>query len=75
MTIAKVKIKGFEHIKFRRTLHGDKLRDWDRIKISWDSLNLQDGCEDKIWWNLTKDGVFSVKSFYRALKMQQVCFP
>jgi hypothetical protein len=62
ITLAKLKEKGWEIIKFRRTLHGDKLRDW--IKQRWMLLNLQEGIKDKMWWNLEKHGCFTVKSFY-----------
>lgn len=31
--------------------------------------------KDKLIWKLTKDGCFTVKSFYRALKMQDLAYP
>lgn len=34
-----------------------------------------EGCPDKIWWNLTKNGIFTVKSLYSALKTQHYAFP
>ncbi len=49
---------------------GDRLADWNRIKISCDELVLSDQ-RDVIVWNLTKNGLFSVKSFYKALKLQE----
>uniref|UniRef100_A0A0E0RIF4 Uncharacterized protein n=1 Tax=Oryza rufipogon TaxID=4529 RepID=A0A0E0RIF4_ORYRU len=36
---------------------------------------LNENDRDKIWWNLTKEGRFTVKSFYSAMKMEQVNFP
>ena len=74
ITLAKLKEKGWETIKFR-TLHGDKLRDWNGIKQTWRLLNLQEGIKDRMWWNLEKNGYFTVKSFYKALKREQVAFP
>lgn len=38
-------------------------------------LQLNENDRDKIWWNLTKEGRFTVKSFYSAMKMEQVNFP
>lgn len=35
ITLAKLKEKGWDTIKFRRSLHGDKLRDWIWIKQKW----------------------------------------
>nr|AAM08546.1 Putative retroelement [Oryza sativa Japonica Group]AAP53436.1 retrotransposon protein, putative, unclassified [Oryza sativa Japonica Group] len=69
--VSKVMLGGWDAIKFRRTLHGDRLMEWNKIKQSCVGLTLQEGVRDKIWWKLTKDGSFTVKSFYLALKMQQ----
>jgi hypothetical protein len=38
-------------------------------------LDLKENCKDKLWWTLSKDGKFTVKSFYNALKMKQVNYP
>lgn len=73
ITVAKLKQKGINCIKFRRDLSGGRLRDWHKIYTSWGDLQLKDNCNDKLRWNLTKDG--TVKSFYKALKLQQVHFP
>lgn len=75
VTIADVHHRGIDSIRFRRTLHGNKIRDWDKIKQSWDTVVIHEHCRDKVWWNLCKDGKFSVKSFYKALKVNNAVFP
>lgn len=73
ITVAKLKQKGINCIKFTRDLSGGRLRDWHKICTSWGDVQLKDNCNNKLRWNLTKDG--TVKSFYKALKLQQVHFP
>lgn len=75
ITLAKIKEKGWEVIKFRRSLYGDKLHDWNKIKSKFGELDFQEGAKDKHSWTLTKHGTFSVKSFYRALCVQQASSP
>lgn len=75
ITLAKVKNLGWDCIKFRRTLYGDRLKTWEDIKKSCEALKLDDRNEDTIRWTLTKHGNFTVKSFYRALSLQNVDFP
>ncbi len=70
VTLAKVKEIGWASMTFRRNLMGDRLVDWNRIKTSCDELVLSDQ-KDVTVWNLTKNGMFSVKSFYKALKFQE----
>lgn len=70
ITLAKVKEIGWSEMTFRRNLVGDRLADWNRIKASCNQLTLNDK-KDVVVWNLTKNGLFSVKSFYRALKLQE----
>uniref|UniRef100_A0A0E0QGG1 Reverse transcriptase zinc-binding domain-containing protein n=1 Tax=Oryza rufipogon TaxID=4529 RepID=A0A0E0QGG1_ORYRU len=48
--------KGIDCMKFRRDLHGDKLRDWRKVVNNWEGLNLVEYCKDKLWWTLSKDG-------------------
>nr|ABB46655.1 Protein kinase domain containing protein [Oryza sativa Japonica Group] len=66
--------KGIGSKKCRRDLYGAKLRDWRKITHGWEELNLKENYKDKLWWNLSKDGKFTVKSFYNALKMKQELF-
>jgi hypothetical protein len=75
ITVANVKQGGIDSIKFRRDVLGNKLRNWLKIKQFWGDLVLEDGTKDTLRWSLTKDGKFTVNSFYKALKMQQVIFP
>nr|ABA96413.2 hypothetical protein LOC_Os12g04570 [Oryza sativa Japonica Group] len=71
ITVANVKQGGIDSIKFRRDVLGNKLRNWLKIKQFWGDLVLEDGTKDTLRWSLTKDGKFTVNSFYKALKMQQ----
>lgn len=73
--MAEIKNKGWEVIKFRRSLYGSKLRDWNKIKLYVEGIQVEEGVNDKLVWNLTKTGVFSVKSFYNALCVQQIDIP
>lgn len=75
ITLAKVKNLGWDCIKFKRTLYGDRLKTWGDIKKSCEALKSDDRNEDTIRWTLTKHGNFTVKSFHRALSLQNVDFP
>lgn len=46
-------------------MSGNKLLDWNNIKKYYDNI------KDEIIWGLTKNGLFSIKSFYTAMKMQE----
>lgn len=74
VTIAKVKQKGLEEVRFRRCLYGEKKVKWRTICNEIDRLSLTKE-NDKLSWRLTKNSVFTVKSFYRALKMHNMQFP
>lgn len=56
-------------IKFRRTLYDRKLEEWNKLQNIWQSIALSD-VEDKTVWKLTKDGVFTIESFYTAFILQ-----
>ena len=53
-------------ISFRRTLLGPKLRDWSNLVAQIAPFNLVDG-SDSFSWNLTKSGLFMVRSMYLHL--------
>lgn len=63
ITLSKVKHQGWDGIKFRRTLHGDKLRDWNNIKQTSDEIQLDGNTDDTLWWTLTMNGILIVKFF------------
>lgn len=75
ISVHEVLLGGWDKIKFRRVLHGDKLADWNFIKQHCEGFQLQVDKKDRLWWNLTKNGLFTVKSLYRALKLQQTACP
>lgn len=75
ITLDKVKNTGWGCFKFRKLLHGNKLKAWNSIKQVCDNLHIDVNKEDTLWWNLTKHGNFTVKSFYRALSLQNFVFP
>lgn len=79
ITLVSLKQKGqgvikFRMIKFRRDLYGERLRIWKELGKIWNSLILNDQ-QVKIVWNLTKNGMFTAKSFYLALQSKGVKFP
>ena len=53
-------------VSFRRTLLGPRHASWNALLLRLDSVQLSEG-PDKLRWNLTKNGLFSVDSMYRAL--------
>ncbi|KAG8045329.1 hypothetical protein GUJ93_ZPchr0008g13376 [Zizania palustris] len=58
-------------LKFRRNLIGSRFRSWIRLKQMCSGVHLSDS-DDSVVWTLSKNGVFSVKSFYKALKVQNL---
>lgn len=75
ISLAKIKEKIWSVVKFRRTLVDENLTDWNLIKQNFANLHFQPGCKDRLCWNLTKQGTFSVKTFYNALCIQQTPTP
>ena len=65
-TVAKVMASQPLNISFRRTLWGPKLRDWSNLVAQIAPFNLVDG-SDSFRWNLTKFGLFMVRSLYLHL--------
>lgn len=74
VTVATVLNNGWGALTFRRTLLGVTLMMWENVKQSCEDVLLRQG-EDKIKWMLTKDGVFTVKSLYRKLSVNEIGFP
>lgn len=66
--------EGWNVIRFRRTLVGDTLRQWEALKSSCSLVSLSDR-KDKLFWKLEARGTFSVGSLYRSLKRAKVPFP
>lgn len=74
VTVAVVFSKGLTSIKFRRTLLGDNLVLWRDLVSDCSEVRLRSD-NDKLVWLWSKSGVFSVKSFYLALRNQHFLFP
>jgi hypothetical protein len=53
-------------VTFRRDLIGPRLDSWNELLQRLDSIQLSTGT-DEFRWSLTKNGVFSVASMYKAL--------
>ena len=62
-TVAEVMQTTPLNISFRRSLVGDKLRDWLQLVASLTNINLRVGT-DHFKWQLTKSGQFTVRSMY-----------
>jgi len=65
-TVTKIMASQPLNISFRRTLLGPKLRDWSNLVAQIAPFNLVDG-SDSFRWNLTKSGLFTVRSMYLHL--------
>ena len=65
-TVEKIMATQPLNISFRRTLLGPKLRDWSNLVPQIAPFNLVDG-SDSFRWNLTKSGLFTVRSMYLHL--------
>ena len=61
-------------VSFRRTLAGVTRELWDHIKVVCSSVALRDE-NDKIKWMLTKNGTYTVKSYYRHLIENGIKYP
>lgn len=72
--VAKVVLEGLDSLRFRRTLVNKKLEEWSKLKCLCKNVKLTKD-KNTLIWRLTKSGVFSVKSFYRALMIQGSGFP
>lgn len=74
ISIAKAFEKGFSNIRFRRLLCGQSLVMWKKLLEDCSRVVLSEDC-DRLVWLLSPSGVFSVKSFYNALRVQSIAFP
>ncbi len=72
--VAKVLSEGLDNFRFRRTLTDKKLEEWISLNFLCKNVRLSN-VKDTLSWKLNKSGVFSVKSFYRALMIQGSGFP
>ncbi|PNT69431.1 hypothetical protein BRADI_3g55256v3, partial [Brachypodium distachyon] len=66
--------EGWSSIRFRRTLVGETLTQWEELKQGCNLVSLNSG-RDKLYWKLGSKGRFSVSSLYRQLKLSQTPFP
>ncbi|KAG8054917.1 hypothetical protein GUJ93_ZPchr0001g29416 [Zizania palustris] len=71
ITVAEVLNNNFTSLKFRRDLIGDKFHSWMQLKDTCSAISLRNAA-DVVVWVLSKSGVFTVKSFYLALKTQNI---
>lgn len=74
MYLYSVFTEGWGVIRFRRSLVGETLRQWEALKNSCELVALVDR-KDKLFWKLEARGRFSVGSLYRSLKRSQVPCP
>jgi hypothetical protein len=65
-TLAKVMESFPPAMSFRRNLIGPRLTSWNELLQKLASVQLSEG-PDEFRWGLTKNGLFSVQSFYRAM--------
>lgn len=71
ITLAWVKERGWgQYITFRRNLADGRLADGSNIKRYCDGVILTEQ-RDKLILILDKNGTFTVKSFYKAMKIQE----
>lgn len=70
ITVAKVFVEGFGCIRFRRLLWGETLSMWVQLQQRCSIVQLTNH-QDKLLWNLGSKMVFTLHSFYSALKMQE----
>lgn len=63
IAICEVFYKGLGHFYFRRTLWGDTLLQWNETKEGCANVSLNRN-RGTLIWSLTKDVVYTVKSFY-----------
>ena len=66
LSVKQIFDKGFDNVRFRRTLWGDRLDLWTHIKDACAGVALNNE-KDVITWTLTKNKKFTVKSMYKHL--------
>jgi hypothetical protein len=67
-TLQKVLESSPPSMTFRRDLIGPRLVAWNELLQRLDSIHLVQGT-DEFRWSLTKNGVFSVSSMYKAMRI------
>lgn len=65
-SIKQISDKGLEAVQFRRTLYTDSLELWNHIKECCAQVVLSTQ-RDTIKWTLSKNGIYTVKSYYRHM--------
>lgn len=73
-SVAEILCRGLDQVQFRRMVYGDSLDLWNHIKEVCVDVVLADQ-KDFIRWTLTKNGGYSVKSYYRLLTEKRVKYP
>jgi len=73
VTVSKVMTTSPLNISFRRALVDNKLREWLHLVASISNVQLVEG-SDYFNWNITKSGLFSVRSMYLHLMDTQPPF-
>lgn len=73
-SIAEVFRKGLASLSFRRTLYGDSLELWGHVREACEGVMLNQD-RDRIKWSLNKNGIYTVKSYYRHLTENGVKYP
>ncbi|KAG8071941.1 hypothetical protein GUJ93_ZPchr0006g45670 [Zizania palustris] len=71
ISVARVFASNWSILKFRRDLVGDKFRSWHNMRKMCEPMILNDR-PDRVLWSLNGNGVFTVKSFYNALKVHNL---
>lgn len=74
IAICEVFDKGLGHFYFRRTLWGDILLQWNETKEGCANVSLNRN-RGTLIWSLTKDVVYTVKSFYNQMILSDLNFP
>ena len=67
VTVQKAKEEGWELFRFRRTLLGDSLAQWENLKSIVDGIQLNDQ-HDRVRWTIGSSGKFKVKNLYLQLR-------
>ena len=71
ITVKEVIEGGEESLRFRRALVGNLHMQWTQLMQSLVGVTLRDEA-DRLRWNLTSSGNFSVKSFYLAMQLSNL---
>lgn len=66
-TVKQIVAKGWDNVDFRRSIHGDYLRQWREVKGIVDRINLTED-KDRVEWLLSDKKKFVVRDVYLFLK-------